>query len=1035
MLPARVSPDDKGADGWWEAVASPLLQIDEAGRLLACNAAARSLLGDAARPGATLTELFGPVAAAWHACGCVDLPDRPDAPAAGGPALPALRVHIAPLPDGSRLLTLCPLPDLHTQVALREQTERADRLQALLDLAGEFGRLGVWERDVRTLEGRWDDQMRRVWGLQPGQETPSFSRAGDAVAEFDRHRVEACYRESLRRPGRYAQRYRLRGADGVLRRVHSHWLVQAGPDGKAARMLGILVDDSESHALATGSGDLESQLGLAVDLGGIGVWRHDLGAQRITYNEHAWAMLGLTPDAAGLDIDAVRALIHTEDLPQVLAATAAALAGERSVDADARYRHTDGSWRHLMTRRMLQRGADGSPVALLGVALDVTERIEAQRRADAWSRRFDLVSQGAGIGYWSLEPGQRRAQWSEQLRRLLHMRPGQPVPTREEWLRDFVHPDDQARVQRAMTDWRSSGDEVLALELRVRCTDGEVRWLRSHSRLEGSTGQRLRFGVVVDVTETRRAAEALRSAQERVALAARGAGLGAWELDLQSGITHWDEQMWLLRGHPPEPHDMSIAQRMACVHPEDASWVGELNARALLTHEPLNLEFRVVWPDGSVHWLASRASTLFGDDGRPQRRIGVNWDVTAVRVAASARQESEIARRESQAKSRFLARMSHELRTPLNAVLGFAQLLASDEQGSDPIAEQRRRRIAHIRSAGEHLLTLINDVLDLSSLDSGEVRIALSPVALSAAVRETLPLLQALQQRHPVQLDVEALLHSRLAVQADPTRLRQVLLNLMSNALKYNRPGGRVRLDAQAEDNEICLRVTDTGCGMTELQLRHLFEPFNRLGRAEDAGDPEGSGIGLAIVKALAERMGGSVQASSEPGVGSVFELRLQSATPSGPAAERPVQAFESAVETGSNPDPAPRIGTRGSVLYIEDNPINAMIIRELISRRHDLLLHEAADGIAGVELARRTRPDLVLLDMQLPDIDGLEVMARLRSHPETAQTPVVALSANAMPEDIDRALRAGVADYWTKPLDFRAFGRSLDALFGPPPG
>jgi PAS domain S-box-containing protein len=1039
---ATRPPDAQHAAPWLEAVAAPLLQVDAAGRLLAHNSAAAQALGGAPSNLATLAGIFGPAADAWPASGRIDVPARDEGPA----PRPALQLHIAALPDGSRLLTLCP----NDIAALRRQTDRADRLQALLDLAGEFGRLGVWERDVHTLEGRWDDPMRRLLGLPPGQDTPNFNGAVAAIAEVDRPRADAYYRDSLRQPGRYAQRYRLRGADGVLRRVHSQWRVQAGPDGQPARVLGILMDDSESHTLAAGSSELEAQLALAVDLGGIGIWRHDLLTQRMHYSEQAWAMLGLEPDPAGLDIDQVRALIHPEDLPKVVAAAEAALAADRPVDMDARYRHRDGRWRHIMMRRVVQRALDGTPVAFLGVALDVTDRIEAQRRDEALSRRFELVTHGAGIGYWHVEPGQAGALWSERLRQLVGLRPGQPVPGREQWLRDFIHPDDQARVRRAIAGWRSGGDQVLTLECRVRCTDGQVRWLMTHSRIERSAEQRLAFGVVIDVTETRRAAQALRSANERVALAARGAGLGAWEADLLDGSIFWDEQMWLLRGRSVQPREMSFAERIACVHPDDAGWVREFNARALRTHEPLNFEFRVVWPDGSVHWLASRASTLFGDDGRPLRRIGVNWDVTAVRMAALAQRDSEIARGESQAKSRFLARMSHELRTPLNAVLGFAQLLAADERGSDEAAAQRRCRVAHIRSAGEHLLTLINDVLDLSSLDSGEIRIALAPVSLAAAVRQTLPLLQALQKRHPVQIDAEPLLRSPLAVQADPTRLRQVLLNLLSNAIKYNRPGGRVDVDAHAEGAEVCVRVRDTGHGMTALQLRHLFEPFNRLGRADDAGSPEGSGIGLAIVKTLVERMGGSVQATSEPGVGSVFELRLQAtaapATEPGDtraAAAPALQDGEPADGSAAGGSPAtlagaaaetPAPGARASVLYIEDNPINAMIIRELIARRTDLRLHEAADGLSGVEQARRLRPDLVLLDMQLPDIDGFEVLARLRADPATAAIPVVALSANAMPDDIERALRAGVADYWTKPLDFRAFGRSLEVLFGPAP-
>jgi signal transduction histidine kinase/CheY-like chemotaxis protein len=434
---------------------------------------------------------------------------------------------------------------------------------------------------------------------------------------------------------------------------------------------------------------------------------------------------------------------------------------------------------------------------------------------------------------------------------------------------------------------------------------------------------------------------------------------------------------------------------------------------------PASREFRVVLPDGRFRWLASRSTLVRDEQGRPLRFIGVNWDVTDRRTAEAERHEREIAQRESLAKSKFLARMSHELRTPLNAVLGFTQLLLQAPNKGDP--DERQRRLQHIASAGHHLLDLINDVLDLSSLEGGEVQIALQPVPLAPLVAGTLPLLERLLREHQVHLQTGALDAVALG---DATRLRQVLLNLLSNAVKYNRPGGRVTVEAALRGGRVVLGVADTGRGMSDQQMRHLFEPFNRLGIERE--NIEGTGIGLAIVKALVERMGGSVHVESRLGVGSRFELRLAdgSALPAAPPPGDQV----------SRPLPLPASVPRGSLLYIEDNPVNAQIVSELIARRTDLRLEVAPDGISGVERALALRPDLVLLDMQLPDIDGHEVLRRLRAHSATAGIPVIALSANAMPEDIERALRAGLSDYWTKPLDFRVFMASIEQLFGPGP-
>ena len=247
---------------------------------------------------------------------------------------------------------------------------------------------------------------------------------------------------------------------------------------------------------------------------------------------------------------------------------------------------------------------------------------------------------------------------------------------------------------------------------------------------------------------------------------------------------------------------------------------------------------------------------------------------------------------------------------------------------------------------------------------------------------------------------------SPLQARADATRLKQVLVNLLTNAIKYNRPGGSVHLDTALEAGSVLIRVSDDGMGMNSRQQADAFEPFNRAG-AEREGI-EGTGIGLTIVRALVEGMGGRIDVRSTPGVGSVFEVRLDAAGVPGPSAL-----------------PARRL------LYIEDNPVNVLIVSELVRRRPGIEFVSTPDGASGVARATQTLPALTLVDMQLPDIDGLEVLARLRANPRTAGLRVVALSANAIPADIQRALQAGFDDYWTKPLDFKVFNAEMDRVFG----
>jgi hypothetical protein len=983
-----------------QAVAVPLLQVDAQDGVRWANAAAQQALAAAA--GMQATDL-------WRQHAADNGPQRQSAHSGHW-----FHLSTAPLADGNALWTLQPAQALHdTQAELQHQHE-------LMDLAREFGRLGVWERDVRTLQGRWDREVLRFWGLDPAQGTPDFAEAVKNILPEDRKAIGKVFEESIKKAGHYSTRYRVRGHDGRVRRIHSQWLVKDGADGRPERVLGLMMDDTEPYALAQSAQELESQLALTVQLSGIAIWRHDLASARMHYSNQGWHALGLPPRPEGLTLDEVRQLIHPEDLPAVVASAEAAMRSTQPVDVEARYRHVDGSWRNQMLRRTVLRDDQGRPTAFLGVAMDVTERLEERRRTHDLLQRFETVTRAAGIGHWAREPGQAEPTWSEQLRLMFDLPLQAPVPRLGEWLSQHVHPDDEPALRLALNGWGATGAGHLEIGFRVRRANGELRQFHSHSRAELTERGMRRFGVVIDITDQRRSEQALQSAEERISLAVQGAGLGTWEQDLETLHVHWDAQMWHLRGLPPRARAMDLEERLACLHPDDRAHHAAGLARAVDADGTWENEFRVIWPDGQVRWLASRSVFITDHTGR-RSRIGVNWDITASRTAETAQREREVALRESEAKSQFMARMSHELRTPLNAVLGFTQLLLADDPAPDAAGQSRRRRLEHISSAGQHLLSLINDVLQLSGLAGGEVRIALEPVPLQALLDSTLPLLGPLWDPQAVPVRAGPL---DLTVMADATRLRQVLLNLLSNAIKYNRAGGQVRVNAQRQGPQVLLQVADDGCGMDEGQQRHLFEPFNRLGA--DRSAIEGTGIGLAIVKALVERMGGSITVKSQPGQGSVFAVSLA-------AADAPNLHVAAPPPLPGPPQDGAENRPRRQLLYIEDNPVNALIIGELLGRRGDLSLHVSVDGSSGVAQARALQPDLVLLDMQLPDFDGYEVLRRLRADPLTAAIPCIALSANAMPQDIERALKAGMSDYWTKPLDFKAFMASLDALFGAP--
>ncbi len=401
--------------------------------------------------------------------------------------------------------------------------------------------------------------------------------------------------------------------------------------------------------------------------------------------------------------------------------------------------------------------------------------------------------------------------------------------------------------------------------------------------------------------------------------------------------------------------------------------------------------------------------------GNSQIRPGavvISRDVTDRAALEDAlKRAKEEAERANLAKSEFLSRMSHELRTPLNAVLGFGQLLEMDG-----LTEEQADGVQQILKAGRHLLDLINEVLDIARIDSGQLAISPEPVNLGDSLREAMSLMDPLAADHHVQLRDEGGL-SDVHVLADRQRLKQVLLNLLSNAIKYNREWGTVTISHRmTPEGEHRVDVTDTGAGIDPAHLDHLFIPFERLG-AEQTG-VEGTGIGLALSKRLTELMAGQIGVESRLGEGSTFWVQL-------PQAESPIDELQRA-EQGLEV-PAEWGGSPRKVLYIEDNLSNLKLIERVLTLRPAVDLLPTMQGRLGLELAREHHPDLILLDLHLPDMGGREVLDRLRLDPETAGIPVVIISADATPGQVKRLLAAGATDYLTKPLDVSQFLRVLD--------
>jgi PAS domain S-box-containing protein len=427
--------------------------------------------------------------------------------------------------------------------------------------------------------------------------------------------------------------------------------------------------------------------------------------------------------------------------------------------------------------------------------------------------------------------------------------------------------------------------------------------------------------------------------------------------------------------------------------------------------------------DGKETVVSYNATTFHDRDRKLQGVFAAARDVTERKRFEQTQQENNVelerakaaAEKANLAKSDFLSSMSHELRSPLNAILGFAQLMSSD---TPPPTPAQMANIDPILHAGWYLLELINEILDLAQIESGKLALSLEPTSLSEVMFECQAMIEPQGQKRGIGMTFPRF-NVPCFVDADRTRLKQVIINLLSNAIKYNRANGSVVVDCVRTTAErVRISVRDTGAGLPPEMLIQLFQSFNRLGRETTA--EEGTGIGLVMSKRLVEMMGGAIGVESTVGSGSVFWFDLNSAA-----------APRLALDPAESPEIAQPQVLNGAplrtLLYVEDNPANLKLVEQLIARRPDMRLLSARDGNRGVELARAHHPDVILMDINLPGISGIEALKILHDDPATAHIPVVALSANAMKRDIEKGLLAGFFRYLTKPIKIHEFMETLD--------
>jgi PAS domain S-box-containing protein len=814
----------------------------------------------------------------------------------------------------------------------------------------------------------------------------------------------------------------------------------------------------------------------------IGTWDWNIKTGELFWSDRIWTLFGYDKKLTETTYENFLAAVHPHDRQNVIDAVSNCVNHGANYDIEHRVIWSDGTIHWVHEQGDVVRDNNGKPMRMLGVVQDISSRKCAELQLIESEGRLREAQALSRMGNWQADMRTGQLVWSDEIYRIFGYEPGSVTPSLDTF-HAAVHPDDLPKVLESELRARLTGRHDVVH--RIILADGSIRHVHEMATTGvDASGSLLHMsGTVQDITERESMQEEIKQQRKLLDMLHSSTTsfvetgdirktmsvmlndlleLTGSEYGFVGEIMHDEDGLPFLRTHAitniawdaKSLEEFEASKETGYEFRNLETLYGHVinSGESVLSNNPAEDPRAGGFPQGYPPMNSFLGVPVFygaeivGMYGIANREQGYDIDLQKslhpfdstfgviinskrmLEADQKNREELVLAKEEAEtanlAKSTFLSNMSHELRTPMNAIIGFGQLLKI--QADPPLSDSQEDNVDEIVKAGDHLLELINEVLDLSRIESGNIDLVLENVVISDVMNEALQLISPLAQKRGIEISAlrndigisldEITLHAG-TVWADRTRLRQVLVNLLSNAVKYNSDNGRITIACDYPENSsgnqvARISISDTGAGLSQEQQANLFQSFDRLG-AEHSGI-EGTGIGLVITKNIMELMRGNIGLDSSPGKGSTFWIELPVGTSETGQKNNPIQ------NSGEDSDVNTDANKSYSVLYIEDNPANLRLVTQLLARQENIHVWSAHEPLLGLELAMEHKPDLILLDINLPGMDGFEVLQNLRKQQATSKTPVIAVSANAMPVDIEKGMEAGFDDYITKPINIK---------------